>query len=87
MGDVVQSGMTSLSPHLFWDTDASQVDPDRHAAWLVKRVLEYGRWCDWQALLETYGRERLAGIALGIRSLDPRAAAFARAYFGTAEFP
>ncbi len=73
-----------LSPHLFWDTDPAGVDPERHASWLVKRVLEYGRWRDWQVLVKHYGRERLAEIASGIRSLDPRAAAFAHAYLSTA---
>lgn len=73
--------MPELSPHLFWDTDPSRMDPEQHAPWLVKRVLEYGRWSDWQALLGTYGRERLAKIAAKIRTLEPKSAAFARAYF------
>lgn len=75
--------MIPLSPHLFWDTDPAGVDVERHAAWLVKRVLEYGRWVDWQVLVGTFGRERLAEITTGIRSLDPKAAAFARAYLST----
>lgn len=77
---MLDSSMPSLSPHLFWDTDPNGIDMERHAAWLVKRVLEYGRWSDWRALVETYGRPRLAEITSGIRSLDPKAAAFARAY-------
>lgn len=75
--------MPELSPHLFWDTDPSRIDPEEHAPWLVKRVLEYGRWSDWQALLEAYGRERLAKIVTEIRTLEPRSAAFARAYFSS----
>ena len=73
--------MASLSPHLFWDTAPEAVDLHHHARWLTKRVLEYGRWQDWQILLEEYGRSRLAEIVLGIRALDPRAAAFCRAFF------
>ncbi len=73
--------MTDLSEHLFWDTRRDAVDPERHAAWLAKRVLEYGVWSDWQALVAYYGKPRLAEIVTVIRSLNPRAFAFCRAWF------
>ena len=73
--------MTTLSEHLFWDVDRASVDPEQHAPWLVKRVLEYGRWRDWQALVAHYGKPRLAGIVIKLRSLDPRARAFCQAWF------
>ncbi len=73
--------MNSLSEHLFWDVDRSTIDPEKHAAWLVKRVLEYGRWSDWQALVGHYGRPRLGQIVVAIRSLQPRAFAFCQAWF------
>ena len=73
--------MTSLSEHLFWDVDRSTIDPENHTAWLVKRVLEYGRWSDWQALVGQYGKPRLAEIVVTIRSLQPRAFAFCQAWF------
>ena len=76
--------MPALSQHLFWDTDPQGVDPERNATWLVKRVLEYGFWSDWQILLKTYGRARLGEIATNLRSLEPRSAAFVSAYFSTA---
>jgi hypothetical protein len=59
----------SLSDHLFWDVDRATIDPDRHASWLVKRVLEQGRWRDWQALVSHYGKPRLEEIAADLRSL------------------
>lgn len=73
--------MTGLSEHLFWDTARDRVNAEQHAAWLAKRVLEYGCWSDWQALVAYYGKPRLAGIVTGIRSLNPRAFAFCRAWF------
>jgi hypothetical protein len=73
--------MPPLSDHLFWDVDRSTVDPALHARWLAKRVLEYGLWRDWQALVSHYGRDRLAEVVTSIRSLDPRAFAFCRAWF------
>ena len=73
--------MLSLSDHLFWDVERSYIDPERHAPWLVKRVLEYGRWSDWQTLFSHYGKPRLAEIATSLRSLQPRALAFCQAWF------
>lgn len=73
--------MPELSDHLFWDVDRASVDLETHAAWLVKRVLEYGRWSDWLALVHRYGKPRLAELATGLRTLDPKAFAFCRAWF------
>lgn len=73
--------MNDLSDHLFWDVDRSGIDPERHAAWLVRRVLEYGRWRDWQILVAHYGKPELAELAMGLRSLHPRAFAFCCAWF------
>ena len=73
--------MPHLPPHLFWDTDPEKIDFEKHAAWLARRVLEYGDWPDWQALVRFYGKERLATIVTGIRSLQPRAFAFCKIWF------
>jgi hypothetical protein len=73
--------MKPLSPHLYWDVRADEIDPEQHAAWLTRRVLEYGDWPDWQALLHYYGKSRLASIVTDLRSLQPRAFAFCRVWF------
>jgi hypothetical protein len=70
-----------LSPHLFWDVRPEEVDFEQHAAWLARRVLEYGNWTDWQALVHHYGRDRLAEIVKNIRSLQPRTLAFCKVWF------
>jgi hypothetical protein len=74
--------MSNLSPHLFWDVRAEDIDFEKHAAWLARRVLEYGDWPDWQTLVHYYGKDRLAAIVTGIRSLHPRALAFCKVWFG-----
>ncbi|MBJ7396926.1 MAG: hypothetical protein JHD23_12285 [Akkermansiaceae bacterium] len=73
--------MPLLPLHLFWDVHAEEIDPEKHAAWLARRVLEYGDWPDWQALVRYYGKDRLAGIVTSIRSLHPRALAFCKVWF------
>ena len=72
---------SSLSPHLFWDVRVGEVDPEKHAPWLVRRVLEYGDWPDWQMLVQHYGRDRLSCIVTSLRTLDPKALAFCEVWF------
>lgn len=73
--------MPSLPQHLFWDTRPEDIDFEKHAAWIAKRVLEYGDWPDWQLLVRHYGRERLANIVTQIRTLQPKSLAFCEAWF------
>ena len=73
--------MNGLSDHLFWDVARAEVDAERHAAWLAKRVLEHGRWSDWRILAEHYGKARLAEIVMGLRDLHPRSLAFCCTWF------
>jgi hypothetical protein len=60
---------------------ADEIDPELHAVWLARRVLEYGDWSDWQELVRYYGRSRLQQIVTEIRTLQPRAFAFCRVWF------
>lgn len=64
--------LEQLSTHLFWDTPAQSIDVERHARWLIQRVLQRGRLSDWQVLLNYYGRERISVEVLKIRTLDQR---------------
>lgn len=73
--------MNALSGHLFWDVNRHDIDARKHAAWLTQRVLEYGRWADWQILVSEYGKPRLAELATGLRSLSPKTLAFCCAWF------
>lgn len=73
--------INALSGHLFWDVNRDEIDPARHASWLTQRVLEYGRWADWQILVAEYGKPRLAELATGLRSLSPKTLAFCFACF------
>jgi hypothetical protein len=63
-------------PTLFWDIDTSILDMEEHAAYIVERVLDNGRMDDWLFIRQYYGLERLRDIALGIRSMSPKALSF-----------
>lgn len=60
-----------LSPVLFWDVDISQTDMDKYPSFFVQRVLEYGKWSDWNILVNYYGKEKIVNICMNLRSLDP----------------
>jgi hypothetical protein len=68
--------ISKFSPNLFWDSDASAMDMEQHAAFILARVLDHGRWQDWLFVREYYGMERVKEIALGLRSLERRSLAF-----------
>ncbi|MDH6342246.1 hypothetical protein M2480_001564 [Parabacteroides sp. PFB2-12] len=66
----------AFSANLFWDVDPADIDMDKHAAFIVGRVLDYGLMEDWLFIRDYYGIERLKEIALGIRSLERKSLAF-----------
>jgi hypothetical protein len=49
---------------------------EKHARYIVERVLDYGDWEDWLLIREYYGLEKIKELALGIRSLFPKSLSF-----------
>lgn len=67
---------------LFWDTDPGQLDVDRHAAYILTRILERGSWKQWTGARKYYGRQRLTEVLTRVRALDPKAVAFCSVVLG-----
>ncbi|GHT53712.1 hypothetical protein FACS1894106_4800 [Spirochaetia bacterium] len=68
--------LTNFSSNLFWDIDLADLDMERHAPYIVERVLNNGQMNDWLFIRTYYGIDKLREIALEIRSLSPQALAF-----------
>ena len=68
--------VASLSPHLFWDVDREQVDPEKHRRSIIQRVLERGSWNDWKAIKAEYTLPSIVEEARNMRCLEPTALAF-----------
>ncbi len=66
----------SFSSHLFWDTDISQIDFDKHQKFIIKKVLQYGFYNDWKLLLKTYGLKTIIKHAITIKDIDKKTLAF-----------
>lgn len=67
--------------NLFWDTDASKLDWEVNAPYIIERVLSRGTWKDFKNLLSFYGKPRLKAEVTKLRHLDLRSLAFCVAYF------
>lgn len=66
----------NMSSYLFWDIDKSKLDIDKSYSYIIQRVLEYGEWDDWKAVLDYYGLPRIVEACKSMRTLDPKALAF-----------
>ena len=72
-----------FSENLFWDIDVNELDMDKHKAFIVERVLDYGYWEDWLIIKNYYSLDKLAEIAKGVRSLTPMSLSFIATITGT----
>ena len=66
----------SFSDFLFWDVDRTQLDSGKNSRFVVKRVLEYGLFDDWELLVQLYGLKRITNEAKQIRNLDRKSMFF-----------
>jgi hypothetical protein len=73
--------VSSLTPTLFWDTDINTIDAQKHAPYIVDRVLQRGRMEDFKNTLAYYGKEKVGEIATHLRYLDKIVLAFCITYF------
>jgi hypothetical protein len=70
-----------LSKTLFWDVDPYTVDAEKHAAFIVDRVLQMGTLEEFKSIKNYYGKKRIASIAKNLRYMDNRVLHFCSAYF------
>jgi len=72
----IENNLIQLSPHLFWDVERSKIDFKKNKKWLLNRVLEYGLLKDWIVVLNYYGIEEIAQVAIQMKDLDKKTASF-----------
>jgi len=70
-----------IKESLFWDTDINRIDLEKHAAFIVERVITMGSWENFKAILDFYGKNLFLEIILNIRFLDNKTLSFCSAYF------
>jgi len=68
--------LADLSPHLFWDCDVNDLDPERHANFIIARTMDRGNSRDVTAVWNRYGDERIREALVGAASLEKRTVAY-----------
>ena len=66
----------TLSEHLFWDIDISDIDVQKHNKFIIKKVLLYGTFNDWKKILNFYGKDSIISISKTIKELDKKTLSF-----------
>ncbi|POB11688.1 nucleotidyl transferase AbiEii/AbiGii toxin family protein [Sulfobacillus sp. hq2] len=64
----------------FWDVNPTTLDPQRHAAWIIARILQFGAWDEWIALFRLYPSATIQH-ALAQRGLPDHIRRFWEPYF------
>ena len=70
-----------LRQSIFWDVDFKEIDYDKHARFIIERVLSRGNLKDWLELKSFYGLEKIKAAAVRIRSLDKLTLNFCHMFF------
>jgi len=47
---------------LFWDVDPETIDPEKHARYIIERVLDFGRSEEVSWMFKRYPREKIATV-------------------------
>lgn len=71
----------NLNKALFWDIDINELDYNKHARFVIERVLTRGNLQDWRSLKNFYGLEKIQAEALQIRYLDKITLNFCHTFF------
>ncbi len=64
--------LSLLRPSLFWDVNPDRLDADRHAAFIIVRVMERGTREDVNTVWHYYGEETIKIHLLAARSLHKK---------------
>lgn len=66
---------------LFWDVEASQIDPLKNKQFILERVLNFGDEKDFRWVFGFYGEETLKEAVLNSRTLVGKSLFFWRQFF------
>jgi len=70
-----------LTKEIFWDVDFDHLDFDKHARFVIGRVLMRGTLEDWFEIKRYYGPERIKKEATQLRYFDKKTLSFCSVYF------
>jgi hypothetical protein len=77
----IEKSILGLSKALFWDVDPKKIDPQKHAAYIIERVLTRGTWEEFKNILNYYDKDTINLIITNLRYLEKTTLSFCSAYF------
>lgn len=72
-----------LSKSLFWDVDYDTIDWDKHAPYVVERVINRGTLAEFKIIKNYYGKAKLKKITKQFRYMNDEVLHFCSVYFDT----
>jgi hypothetical protein len=81
MPSIDQIKAIQLPKYLFWDIDLNELDPEKHARFIIQRVIQRGLLEHWVKIKQYYGLEKIKHEILAMRSLDAKTLTFFSVYF------
>ncbi|MCF7911913.1 MAG: hypothetical protein K9M99_05260 [Candidatus Cloacimonetes bacterium] len=60
------NSLNSFSNYLFWDTDITDLDPERNAYYIIPRVVDYGMQKDVKLLFMIYAEDFIKNVLLSV---------------------
>ena len=67
---------------LFWDTDPSTLDLERHRKYVIERVLEFGNDAAYRWLLATFSQEDIVAVVKTSSRISRRTAVMMANFYG-----
>ena len=69
-------GCMEFRRSLFWDVDPATIDPEKHARYVIERILDLGRGDEVTWMFRRYPHQKIANVLRLPRSqVDPKSRA------------
>lgn len=66
---------------LFWDTNPDLIDYEKHANYIIQRVVTCGQLEEWREVIAYYGVEKIKNTVVELRDLDDKTMTYLSVYF------
>lgn len=59
-------------PELFWDVDPKTIDPEKHAKYIIERILDFGKDKEMKWVWDTYPKSVIYTVVQKSRIIQPQ---------------
>jgi hypothetical protein len=77
----IEKSILGLSKSLFWDVDPQTIDTQKHAPYIIEKVITLGTMQDFIIVKNLYGKSKIKKTVKKLRFLTDRDLNFCSIYF------